>query len=131
MKKLLLLFVFFPLFSYAQLTSGVYNIVKHISVVDNEEMFGTDKMLGTSFFIVDIEHSLISFTASDYVVAIYEITETVKTEETVLYICKEKKSGRTLRLMFQPNKKVEDAGELLVSQSDNWIDFFTLLKIEQ
>ena len=42
MKKLIMLLMFFPLFSYAQLTSGVYNIVKQKSIVEGQEMFETD-----------------------------------------------------------------------------------------
>lgn len=131
MKKLFTLLMLCPLFSYAQLTSGVYNIVKQSSIVEGQDLFKTDKMLGTSFFMVDLENSTISFTASDYVVAIYNITETLKTNDSTLYICKERKTGHSFKLMFKPHSTIKDAGELMISQSSAWFDFFTILKIEQ
>ena len=131
MKKLIMLLMFFPLFSYAQLTSGVYNIVKQKSIVEGQEMFETDKMLGTSFFMVDLGNSIISFTASDYVVSIYNIAEILESKGSTLYICKERKTGHSFKLMFKPHSTIKDAGELMISQSSTWFDFFTILKIEQ
>ena len=132
MKKFIfLLLLFYPVLSFSQLSSGAYNIVKHSSIVKGEEMFNTDKMLGTSFFIVDIENKCISFTASDYVVAIYDIIETLNTKDSTLYICKDRKTGNSFKLMYQPHSTIKDAGELMVSQSKEWFDFFTILKVEQ
>lgn len=131
MKKLFFFLMLSPLFSYAQLTNGVYNIIKQTSVVEGQEMFETDKMLGTSFFMVDLKNSTISFTASDYIVAIYNITETLKSKESTLYICKERKSGNSFKLMFKPHSSIKDAGELMIHQSSKWFDFFSILKIEQ
>ena len=131
MKKLLMFLMFFPLFSYAQLTSGVYNIVKQTSIVEGQEMFETDKMLDTSFFMVDLENSTISFMVSDYIVAIYNITEILKSNGSTLYICKERKTGNSFKLMFKPHSSIKDAGELMIPQSSKWFDFFSILKIEQ
>jgi hypothetical protein len=117
--------------SYSQLTSGVYNIVKQTSVVEGQEMFETDKMLGTSFFMVDLENSTISFTASDYIVAVYNISETLESNGSTLYICKERKTGHSFKLMFKPHSSLKDAGELMIPQSSDWYDFFSILKIEQ
>lgn len=131
MKKLFFFLMLCPLFTYAQLTSGVYNIVKQTSIVEGQEMFETDKMLSTSFFMVDLESSTISFTASDYIVAIYNITETLKANGSTLYICKERKTGHSFKLMFKPHSSLKDAGELMIPQSSDWLDFFTILKIDQ
>lgn len=131
MRNFLMLLVFFPMLSYSQLTSGVYNIVKQTSVVEGQEMFETDKMLGTSFFMVDLENSTISFTASDYIVAVYNISETLESNGSNLYICKERKTGHSFKLMFKPHSSLKDAGELMIPQSSKWFDFFTILKIEQ
>lgn len=131
MRNFLILLVFFPMLSYSQLTSGVYNIVKQTSVVEGQEMFETDKMLGTSFFMVDLENSTISFTASDYIVAIYNISETLESNGSTLYICKERKTGHSFKLMFKPHSSLKDAGELMIPQSSDWYDFFSILKIEQ
>lgn len=131
MKKLFILFMFCPLLSYAKLTSGTYNIVKQSSIVDGQDMFKTDKMLGNSFFMVDLENKSISFIVSDFIVAIYNITEILNTDESTLYICKERKTGHSFKLMFKPHSTIKDAGELMISQSSTWFDFFTILKIEQ
>ena len=131
MRNFLMLLVFFPMLSYSQLTSGVYNIVKQTSVVEGQEMFETDKMLGTSFFMVDLENSTISFTASDYIVAVYNISETLESNGSTLYICKERKTGHSFKLMFKPHSSLKDAGELMIPQSSDWYDFFSILKIEQ
>lgn len=131
MKKILFLFfLFLPLTAFSQLSSGSYDIVKQTSIVNGEEMFKTDKMLGTSFFIVDFQNSLISFMVSDYIVAIYDISETLEQNGSTLYICKERKTGTSFKLMFKPHSTIKDAGELMITQSTKWLDFFTILKRE-
>lgn len=131
MKKIILiLFLFIPLTSLSQLKSGAYNIVKHSCIVNGEDMFKTEKMLGTSFFIVDLQNKCISFTASDYVVAVYDIVETLNTEKSTLYICKDRKTEKNFKIMFSPHASISNAGELMISQSSKWFDFFTILKAE-
>lgn len=131
MKKILFLFfLFLPLTAFSQLSNGAYDIVKQTSIVNGEEMFKTDKMLGTSFFIVDLQGLLISFMVSDYIVAIYDISETLEHNGSTLYICKERKTGTSFKLMFNPHSTIKDAGELMITQSTKWFDFFTILKHE-
>ena len=93
-------------------------------------MFKTDKMLGTSFFIVDMQSKCISFTASDYVVAVYDIVETLNVEKSTIYICKDRKTEKDFKIMFSPHASIDNAGELMISQSSKWFDFFTILKVE-
>ena len=93
-------------------------------------MFNTDKMLGTSFFVVDLDNSYISFSASDYIIAVYDIKETLNSGKSILYICKDKKTEKEFKIMFTPHSSIKDAGELMISQSSSWFDFFTILKTE-
>lgn len=133
MKKiLLLLLVVFAcsIPAMSQLSDGAYHIVKHSSIVDGQEMFETDKMLGTSFFLVDTKNKSISFMVSDYIVALYDIAETLTAKDNTLYICKERKTGNSFKLMFKPHATIEGAGELMITQSSKWFDFFSILKNE-
>lgn len=132
MKRLIfLIMAFLPLMAFSQLSSGVYNIVKHSSIVNGESMFETDKMLGTSFFMVDIQNSSITFTASDYVVAIYNIKETINSGKSTIYMCEDRKTGNSFNIMYSPHETIKDAGDLLIQQSKEWADFFKILKIEK
>lgn len=132
MKKILI-FMFLLLcssYSMSQLSDGTYHIVKQSSIIDGKEEFQTDKMLGTSFFFFDLKNKCISFMVSDYIVAIYDITETLTANESTLYICKDRKTGHPFKLMFKPHATIEGAGELMITQSSKWFDFFSILKNE-
>ena len=128
MKKILiLLLLFIPAISFAQLKSGKYNIVKHSSIVEGKSMFEGEKTLGTCFFFVDIEKNAVTFLASDYVVSVYEIKGVFTHEGSHFYDCTDKKTGQKYSILYNPHKTIKDAGEIMIKQSETWYDFFTVL----